>query len=81
MPARFVVLAISVVVAALGTAKFVPAEQHRHTAPAKGLEKHNDELCSHRNTQPSAECGAFLASVVFVAHQMLFTLAGQDEVG
>ena len=32
MPARFVVLAVSVVVTALGAAKFVSAEQHRHPA-------------------------------------------------
>jgi len=32
MPARFVVLAVSVVVAPLGAAKFIPAEQHRHAA-------------------------------------------------
>ena len=32
MPARFVVLAVGIVVAALRAAKFVPAEQHRHAA-------------------------------------------------
>ena len=32
VPARFVVLAVGVVVAALRAAKFVPAEQHRHAA-------------------------------------------------
>src|SRR4030065_2315904 len=32
MPARFVVLAVGVVVAALRATKFVPAEQHRHAA-------------------------------------------------
>ena len=32
IPARFVVLAVGVIVAALRAAKFVPAEQHRHAA-------------------------------------------------
>jgi hypothetical protein len=47
---------------------------------ANELREHNDELCSHWNTLPSAECAALLTSVVFAAHKALFTLAGQDEV-
>src|SRR5208283_455964 len=64
MPARFVVLAVGVIVAALRAAKFVAAEQHRHAARDQQGQKEVLDLAFPQGLDPGISRLAFRAEVL-----------------
>ena len=64
MPARFVVLAVGIVVAALRAAKFVPAEQHRHPARDQKSQQEVLDLAFPHGLDRGIRCLAFCAVVL-----------------
>src|SRR5579863_171313 len=64
VPARFVGLAVGVVVAALCAAKFVPAENHRHAARDQQGQQEILDLALPQGLDPSIRCLTFRAVVL-----------------
>src|SRR5664280_1974633 len=66
MPARFIVLTVSVVIATLCATKFVSAEQHRHAARDQQSQEEILDLNFSRSLDPGIHRLAFSTAVLAV---------------